>query len=140
MSPASTAEMSVQANLSPATAEAAVQATPNTAHGIQSTAAQAGPQAEQAQHSLHHVADALCPDGWYHSPAVQAVPPRHVPVWAPPLGTLQPHIPQLDGAADDQPRHPEQHQCETCYMTLENCALLNEHDKAQFCCDECNIC
>ena len=81
MSPASTAEMAVQANLSLATAEAAVQATPNTAHGIQSTAAQAGPQAEQAQHSLHHVADALCPDGWYHSPAVQAVPPRHVPVW-----------------------------------------------------------
>ena len=105
--PASTAEMAVQANLSPATAEAAVQATPNTAHGIQSTAAQAGPQAEQAQHSLHHVADALCPDGWYHSPAVQAVamPPcdggEPQPVWAPPQ-VLQPEIPQLDGAADDQ--------------------------------------
>ena len=48
--PTGTAEMAVQADLSPATVEAAVQATSNTAHGSQSTAAQAGPRAEQAQH------------------------------------------------------------------------------------------
>ena len=145
--PTGTAEMAVQADLSPATVEAAVQATSNTAHGSQSTAAQAGPRAEQAQHRPHHVADAVCPDGWYHSPAVQAVavPPRHGgepgPVWAPPQ-VLQPEIPQLDGAADDQdqPRHLQQHQCETCYMIFENRALFDEHDKAQFCCDDCNIC
>ena len=37
--------MAVQSDLSPATVEAAVQATSNTAHGSQSSAAQAGPQA-----------------------------------------------------------------------------------------------
>ena len=71
--------MAVQSDLSPATVEAAVQSSSNTAHGSQSSAAQAGPQAEQAQHPLNHVADAVCPDGWYNSPAVQAVaePPRN---------------------------------------------------------------
>ena len=71
--------MAVQSDLSPATVDAAVQATSNTTHGSQSSAAQADPQGEQAQHPLHHVADAVCPDGWYHSPAVQAVavPPRN---------------------------------------------------------------
>ena len=51
--------MAVQSDLSPATVEAAVQATYNTTHGSQSSAAQAGSQGEQSQHPLHHVADAL---------------------------------------------------------------------------------
>ena len=48
-------------------------------------------------------------------------------------------IPQVDGA-DDQLHQAEQYQCETCYEIFENHELYEEHDKAQFCCDECNIC
>ena len=64
-------------------------------------------------------------------------------------------IPQLDGILNPIPAatnttHEEQSapkqppdvplKCETCHETFENEDQFNEHDSAQFCCDECCIC
>ena len=124
-----------------------MQATSHSTLATQPPAEQAGPQAEQAQHPFQ-VLDALCPDGIYLSPAVQAVAPHHGgeagPPW-PPRPPCAP-IPQVDGVDDhDQPNQLNQgllqtYQCETCYEIFENRELYEEHDQAQFCCDECNIC
>ena len=65
-------------------------------------------------------------------------------------------IPQLDGITNSLPpaintaTHEDQNsppqppdaplQCETCHETFDNEDQFNEHDRAQFCCDECGIC
>ena len=64
-------------------------------------------------------------------------------------------IPQLDGILNPIPAatnttHEEQSapkqppdvplKCESCHETFENEDQFNEHDSAQFCCDECGIC
>ena len=57
----------------------------------------------------------------------------------------QDNIPQLDGAEYDLLVHPP-HQpspllhCETCHEIFKNSDEYNEHDKMQFCCDDCGIC
>ena len=52
-------------------------------------------------------------------------------------GSGQDKIPQLDGDITDQANHL---QCETCHEIFENRDEYDEHDKLEYCCDDCGIC
>ena len=78
--PAVTAEVAVQTDVPADTFNAAVKASDNPAAPTDlPPAGQAGLGAGNAQYP-HHVPDALCPDGEYQSPAVQAAPPLQPPI------------------------------------------------------------
>lgn len=49
----------------------------------------------------------------------------------------QEKTPQLDGDITDQANYL---QCETCHEIFENRDEYDEHDKLEFCCDDCGIC
>ena len=129
-----TAEVAVQTDVSPDTSDAAVQADASPAPAMQSSAAQVGPRAENAQHA-HHVPDVLCPDGVYESPAVQVVPPLDGDGDVP-----HPPIPQLDGQQD----HVWSCKCccyETFFDTEEELKHHHDEEHGNFLpYKECNIC
>ena len=123
-----TAEVAVQTDVPADTFDAAVKASDNAAAPTDlPPAGQAGLGAGNAQYP-HHVPDALCPDGEYQSPAVQAAPP------------LQPPIPQLDGQQD----HVWSCKCcsyEQFFDTEEELKLHHDEEHGDFLpYEECNIC